>query len=176
MVKASAENLRRFMPFLILVYTNDVEQSIYLLSFQLSTKYPSICKVFTLTNMILSPAFSRKTTTKLNSHKRKMARTVDCLVLFLIVSTLQHTSSALLFTKEVFIRKRSCGKVMFLHLSVSHSVHRGVSAPVHAGIHTPPGQTPPWQTPPGRHLPGQTPQGKHPPWSDTLQGRHPPPH
>ena len=22
-------------------------------------------------------------------------------------------------------RKRSCGKVMFLHLSVSHSVHRG---------------------------------------------------
>ena len=32
---------------------------------------------------------------------------------------------------------------MFLHLSVSHSVHRGVSAPVHVGIHTP-GQTPPW--------------------------------
>ena len=28
-------------------------------------------------------------------------------------------------------------KVMFLHLSVSHSVHRG-SAPVHAGMHTPP--------------------------------------
>ena len=32
---------------------------------------------------------------------------------------------------------------MFLHLSVSHSVHRGVSASVHAGIHTPAGQTHP---------------------------------
>ena len=28
---------------------------------------------------------------------------------------------------------------MFLHLSVSHSVYRGVSAPLHAGIHHPPG-------------------------------------
>ena len=36
------------------------------------------------------------------------------------------------------------GKVMFLHLSVSHSVHGGqVSAPLHAGIHTPPRQTAP---------------------------------
>ena len=34
---------------------------------------------------------------------------------------------------------------MFLHLSVSHSVHRGVSASLHAGIHTP---TPWEQTPP----------------------------
>ena len=32
---------------------------------------------------------------------------------------------------------------MFIHLSVSHSVHRGVSDPVHAGIHHSPGQTPP---------------------------------
>ena len=39
---------------------------------------------------------------------------------------------------------------MFLHLSVSHSVHRGMSS------------TPPGQTPPGRH-----------PWVDTLLGRHP---
>ena len=44
---------------------------------------------------------------------------------------------------------------MFLHLSISHSVHRGVSASVHAGIH--PGQTPP-------------------PWADTpLLSRPPPP-
>ena len=42
---------------------------------------------------------------------------------------------------------------MFLHLSVSHSVHGGVSASVHAGIHPlgrhsppPPGQTPLQQT------------------------------
>ena len=42
--------------------------------------------------------------------------------------------------------QRSCGKVMFLHLSVSHSVHRGgichtprqtPSYLVHVGIHTP---------------------------------------
>ena len=46
----------------------------------------------------------------------------------------------------ITVGKRSCGKVMFLHLSVSYSIHGGVSAPVHAGIHTPPGQTPPWQT------------------------------
>ena len=36
-------------------------------------------------------------------------------------------------------------KVMFLHLSVSHSVHRGASASVHAGIH-PRADTPPEQT------------------------------
>ena len=35
----------------------------------------------------------------------------------------------------------SCGKVMFLHLSVSHSVHREVSASGPRGM--PPGQTPP---------------------------------
>ena len=51
--------------------------------------------------------------------------------------------------------QRSCGKVMFLHLSVCHSVHRGwgVSATPRADI---PGQTPPRQTPLGR-----------PPWADT---------
>ena len=63
----------------------------------------------------------------------------------------------------------SCGKVMFLHLSVSHSIHGGVSsASVYAGIHTslgrhPPEQTPPWaETPPGLTPPGQTPPGRHP--------------
>ena len=59
--------------------------------------------------------------------------------------------------------QRSCGKVMFLHLSVSHSVYGGMGV-----WQTPPGQippkadtpradTPPGQTPPGRHLPRQTP-------------------
>ena len=42
---------------------------------------------------------------------------------------------------------------MFLHLSVSHSGHRGVSASVHAGIHTPPGQTPPWEDTPRADTP-----------------------
>ena len=37
---------------------------------------------------------------------------------------------------------------MVLHLSVSHSVHRGVSALVHAGIHTPA-----WAEPLGRYPP-----------------------
>ena len=50
--------------------------------------------------------------------------------------------------------QRSCGKVMFLHLSVSHSVHRGDTPP--------PADTPLpsayWDThPPGRHHTGQTP-------------------
>ena len=59
-------------------------------------------------------------------------------------------------------------KVMFLHLSVSHSVHRGLSAPVHAGI--PPPRTrgrPPKdqrQPPLGADPPKQT-----PPVADTLQ-------
>ena len=47
---------------------------------------------------------------------------------------------------------QSCGKVMFLHLSVSHSVHRGGRC---LGRHPPPqADTPPPQadTPPGRHL------------------------
>ena len=57
--------------------------------------------------------------------------------------------------------QRSCGKVMFLHLSVILSTG-GVSAPVHAGIHTPLARHPPGQTPP-------------PPRTDTHPlGRHPP--
>ena len=59
----------------------------------------------------------------------------------------------------VTVRKRSCGKVMFLHLSVSHSLHggRGVSPLVHAG-----------QTLPSRHPRADTPYGQIP------LGRHPP--
>ena len=53
--------------------------------------------------------------------------------------------------------QRSCGKVMFLHLSVSHSVHKGVYPSMYWGRH-PPGQTYPsmhWDrhNPPGRHIP-----------------------
>ena len=54
-------------------------------------------------------------------------------------------------------------KVVFLHVSVCHSVHRGVSASVHAGIHLP-GADIPWEqtaTPPVQTIP--------PPWT-----RHPP--
>ena len=54
-------------------------------------------------------------------------------------------------------RKRICGKVMFLHLSVSHSIHRVVCPSAC------------WDTP--RPHPGQTP----PKWADTPLGRHQPP-
>ena len=59
--------------------------------------------------------------------------------------------------------QQSCGKVMFLHLSVSHSVHRGVNIPL--GRHTPPGQTPPRaDTPPAQRMLGYGQQtgGTHP--------------
>ena len=90
------------------------------------------------------------------------------------------------FFSSIFtVRKRSCGKVIFLHLSVSHSVHRGIHSQdryplgqVHppgrytpspmAGIPPPPGQVhPPGQVyPPGRYTPRQV----HPP----RQVHHPP--
>ena len=56
-------------------------------------------------------------------------------------------SVALIPHTLITARKRSCGKVMFLHLSISHSVHLG------GKVFAPPGQTPPRQRhpPPGRH-------------------------
>ena len=50
----------------------------------------------------------------------------------------------------------SCGKVMFLHLSVILFTRRV------SGRHAP-GQTLPEQTPPGQTPPGQTPPGQIPP-------------
>ena len=74
--------------------------------------------------------------------------------------------------------QRSCGKVMFLHLSVSHSVQRGVYPSMHwgrhpLGIHIPvcTGADTPradisqyalWQTPPGQTYPSMY-WGRHPP-------------
>ena len=81
-------------------------------------------------------------------------------------NTLNDTSSALEnTTREVVITvrcvccycycpQRSCGKVMFLHLSVNHSVHGGVFT-----THTLWADAPPRQTPPGQTNPhGQTTQ------------------
>ena len=99
--------------------------------------------------------------------------------------------------------QHSCGKIMFLHLSVSHSVHRGVYPSMHWGRRPPgrhipactgadtprgrhplgrrlqadtPRQTPPKQTPPGRHPPGRHPPGRHPhpgQMATAADGTHP---
>ena len=76
-------------------------------------------------------------------------------------------SSAQRLRYNFYHPQRSCGKAMFLHMSVTLS--RGVSASVHAGIH-PPGRHPPGQTPPEQTPPRQTPRpGRHNP----HLGRHP---
>ena len=68
-------------------------------------------------------------------------------------------------------RKRSCGKVLFLHQSVSHSVHRGMSAfgsgvciPLGTHPNTPLGHTHPGHTPPveiANEAGGMHPTGMH---------------
>ena len=66
------------------------------------------------------------------------------------------------------VRKRSCGKVMYLHLSVSNSVHGGC-------IPACTGQTPPPQnhTLPETHLPLEAHSLEaHPPWKHTLPEAH----
>ena len=96
----------------------------------------------------------------------------------------------------ITVRKRSCGKVMFLHLSVSHSVHGGVGGVCLSAcwdtppwVDTPVGQTPPlggvclsacWDTPPWLDTPaGQTPPPRWadtpppPRWADTPPGQTP---
>ena len=49
-------------------------------------------------------------------------------------------------------RKTKFAKVMFLHLSVSHSVHGGGSASLHAGIADSPGS----RHPPAQYMLGDT--------------------
>ena len=75
----------------------------------------------------------------------------------LITLNLKLTCSSTInfFTSSCYRPQRSCGKAMFLHLSVSHSVHRGgVSASVHAGIHPLAGTPPKAGKPsPGRYTP-----------------------
>ena len=64
---------------------------------------------------------------------------------------------------------------MFLHLSVSHSVHRGGGdkRPLWADI--PPEQTPMDRHPLGRHPPRQTPLGRHTPLGSHSPGQKPHP-
>ena len=62
------------------------------------------------------------------------------------------------FLQIITGRKRSCGKVMILHLSVSHSVCRGEGVCLSVCCDMPP--------PPGRYPAGRHPLGKHD-WVDT---------
>ena len=78
--------------------------------------------------------------------------------------------------KIITVRKRSCGKVMFLHLSVSHSVHGGCISQ-HALGQTPPPQcmlihTHPWQVHAGIHTPCPVHARKHPPPGGDCCGRY----
>ena len=60
-----------------------------------------------------------------------------------------------LFAEAVYRPKQICGKVMFFHLSVSPSVHRGVCIPACIGAHTPLGRHPPRAVHAGIHPPAQ---------------------
>ena len=64
------------------------------------------------------------------------------------------------------VRKRSCGKVMFLHLSVSYYVHEGVHQCML-------GYMPQADTPRQTLPQADTPPGTHPLWVDTPLGRYP---
>ena len=86
------------------------------------------------------------------------------------------------YTLQLYYRQLTkFAKVMFLHVSVSHSVHRGVSASVHAGIppqeetpraDTPRADTPQKQTP---HLEQTPPRSRHPPGGQTPPWEQIPP-
>ena len=82
----------------------------------------------------------------------------------------QHVNSEIVLItdgkgRHCYLPQMKFAKVMFLHLSVSHSVHGGwVSASVHAGIHT------------HTHTLGKHPLGADPlyPKTDPTGHRHPP--
>ena len=89
----------------------------------------------------------------------------QCYLMFTL-SNDKNQKNKIAFAFIFTVHKRSCGKVMFLHLSVSHSVHRGGSASVHAGIPPPWDQVPPQdQTPLEQTPPQQT--------ATAVDGTHP---
>ena len=76
----------------------------------------------------------------------------------------------------ITVRKRSCGKVVFLHLSVGHFVHRGCLLQCMLGYSS--RQTHPWANTPLGRYPRQTPPRQTSLWADTPRadtppGRHP---
>ena len=96
--------------------------------------------------------------------------------MFFLISTSLFVGQIPLKLSVITVRKRSCRKVMFLHLFVSYSVHSGCVSQ-HALGQTPPlEQTSPCRHPRlDRHPPRQTPpSGQTSPPADTSLGRHPP--
>ena len=79
----------------------------------------------------------------------------------------EQTYKGRYFFYYIYRPQTKFAKVMFLHLSVSHSVHRRVSASVHAGI-----RHPSWaDSPPPQE---QTPLWTDTPWEQTpSRSRHP---
>ena len=97
------------------------------------------------------------------------------------INAIRALGSVKVTTTHNYHPQRSCSKVVFLHLSVSHSVHRGDVVSGTPSGQTPPGRHPtryklpadtPWQAPPAdtsHPYPGQTPSP-----ADTSPVRHPP--
>ena len=89
---------------------------------------------------------------------------------------LQQRSRRRLYKRELIDKycnyrpQTKFAKVMFLHLSVSHSVHRGGLPQCMLGYHPPGTRHPPEQTPPGPGIPPADPLGP----GNPLQTRHPP--
>ena len=80
-------------------------------------------------------------------------------------------------------RNEVVAKVIFLHLSVIHSLHRGGLPQCMLGYHPPGPDTPPTRhhppgtdTPPTRHPPDETPPGSRPPWEQPSPLGADPPH
>ena len=84
-----------------------------------------------------------------------MCHTIHHFLLLNITSNDLHFGCPIICTDIYYRLQRSCDKAMFLHLSVSHSSHRG------GGV---------WQTPPGRQ---PSPRADTPSAATTAGGTHP---
>ena len=86
-------------------------------------------------------------------------------ILYLTASTVKVRSYLMATIYAFYHLQAKLRKGNVLHLSVSHSVHRGVSAPMHAGIHTPLVRHPPQSDhpppPPATAADGTRPTGMH---------------
>ena len=98
-----------------------------------------------------------------------------------LLSVVSVRNSSALWIFYYYRPQTKFAKVMFLHLSVSHSVHRGsgcLSQCMLGNTPQPPAQEQtPWeQTPPGRHpLRSRHPPGADTPWEQTSPWEQTPP-